>query len=218
MQKRFAYALTAGLLSSGAPAGLLGVRLARKQDGGDRMPPAVRHITDERASYVYVGAATAIIFGVFGYLLGRKVDTLRIFPKPIRSPGCSTPADFQRVSVKSEQGPPRPRTSTLFFDRRVGGYRTKSTWTSGWRHGAAKSGARHSLRAARDRRCCAMGRDESTRIVRRPDRRQAWRGRSRSALHCGQDGCVAIDGCRRRSRGRSANRRRLRGDGSAACG
>ena len=76
MQKRFAYALTAGLLSSGAPAGLLGVRLARKQDGGDRMPPAVRHITDERASYVYVGAATAIIFGVFGYLLGRKVDTL----------------------------------------------------------------------------------------------------------------------------------------------
>ena len=76
MQKKFAYALTAGLLSSGAPAGLLGVRLARKQGGGDWIPPAPRHITDERASYLYVGATTAIIFGMFGYLLGRKVDTL----------------------------------------------------------------------------------------------------------------------------------------------
>jgi len=75
MQKRFAYALTAGLLSSGAPAGLLGVRLARKQPDG-WLSQVRRRIGDERASYVYVGATTAFIFGMFGYLLGRKVDVL----------------------------------------------------------------------------------------------------------------------------------------------
>ena len=76
MHKRFTYALTAGLLSSGAPAGLLGVRLARKQGGGVELPQVRRHIPDERASYVYVSATTAIIFGMLGYLLGRKVDAL----------------------------------------------------------------------------------------------------------------------------------------------
>ena len=76
MQKRFAYALTAGLLSSGAPAGLLGVRLARKQGGDVGLPQVRRHILDERAAYVYVGAATAVIFGICGYLLGRKIDAL----------------------------------------------------------------------------------------------------------------------------------------------
>ena len=76
MEKRFAYALTAGLLSSGAPAGLLGVRLARRQGGGVSLPQARRHVADERASYLYVGATTAVIFGVCGYLLGRKVDAL----------------------------------------------------------------------------------------------------------------------------------------------
>ena len=76
MRKRFAYALTAGLLSSGAPAGLFGVRLARKQGGGISSPQMRGHITDERASYLYVGATTAVIFGLFGYLLGRKVDAL----------------------------------------------------------------------------------------------------------------------------------------------
>jgi len=75
MQKRFAYALTAGLLSSGAPAGLLGVRLARKQGSGVELPQVRRH-PDERASYVYVCATTAVIFGMCGYLLGRKVDAL----------------------------------------------------------------------------------------------------------------------------------------------
>ena len=76
MQKRFAYALTAGLLSSGAPAGLLGGRLVKKQGGGVSLPQVQRHITDEYASYVFVGATTAVIFGLFGYLLGRKVDAL----------------------------------------------------------------------------------------------------------------------------------------------
>jgi diguanylate cyclase (GGDEF)-like protein len=76
VQKRFAYALTAGLLSSGAPAGLLGVTLARKRAAGVSLPQVGRHITDERASYVSVIATTAIIFGMFGYLLGRKVDAL----------------------------------------------------------------------------------------------------------------------------------------------
>jgi len=76
MQKRFTYALAAGVLSSGAPAGLLGVRLTRKPCDGISLQRVRRHITDERASYLYVGATTAVIFGMFGYLLGRRVDAL----------------------------------------------------------------------------------------------------------------------------------------------
>jgi diguanylate cyclase (GGDEF)-like protein len=76
MQKRFAYALTAGLLSSGAPAGLLGVKLARKPGAGVWLPEVRRRMADEPASYVFVAATTAVIFGMFGYFLGRKVDAL----------------------------------------------------------------------------------------------------------------------------------------------
>ncbi len=63
MRRRFSYALTAGVLSSGAPAGLLGVRLARNP-------------REDRAAYLYIGAATAVIFAVFGYFLGRQADHL----------------------------------------------------------------------------------------------------------------------------------------------
>ena len=75
MRRRFSYALTAGVLSSGAPAGLLGIRLARR-----RHQVSVRRIRKEiaadRAAYIYVGGATAVIFALFGYILGRHADEL----------------------------------------------------------------------------------------------------------------------------------------------
>jgi diguanylate cyclase (GGDEF)-like protein len=75
MRRRFSYALTAGVLSSGAPAGLLGIRLARRDDEMS-LRRVRREIAADRGAYVYVGAATAIIFALFGYILGRHADEL----------------------------------------------------------------------------------------------------------------------------------------------
>jgi diguanylate cyclase (GGDEF)-like protein len=75
MRRRFSYALTAGVLSSGAPAGLLGIRLARREDEVS-LRKLSAEIAGDRAAYMYVGAATALIFAIFGYILGRHADSL----------------------------------------------------------------------------------------------------------------------------------------------
>jgi len=76
--RRIAYALAGGLLSAGAPVGLLGVRLARSQPGLRSKPfrRALRELADDRASYMYVGTSTAVAFALFGYILGRQADRL----------------------------------------------------------------------------------------------------------------------------------------------
>jgi diguanylate cyclase (GGDEF)-like protein len=76
MQRRFTYALTAGFLSSGAPAGLLGVRLRNRPDDSVSLGQVKTELAVDRAAYVYVGGATAIIFALFGYILGRQADQL----------------------------------------------------------------------------------------------------------------------------------------------
>lgn len=75
MRRRFSYALTAGVLSSGAPAGLLGIRLARKEDEVS-LRRVRNEIAADRAVYMYIGGATALIFALFGYILGRHADQL----------------------------------------------------------------------------------------------------------------------------------------------
>jgi two-component system, cell cycle response regulator len=75
MRRRFTYAVTAGVLSSGAPAGLLGIRLARR-DEQVFLKKLRSEIAADAAAYVYVGGATALIFGMFGYILGRHADDL----------------------------------------------------------------------------------------------------------------------------------------------
>ena len=76
MRRRFAYALTAGLLSSGAPTGLLGIRLARRANGESLLRELRREIIADRAAYMCIGGATALIFAMFGYVLGRQADRL----------------------------------------------------------------------------------------------------------------------------------------------
>lgn len=75
MRRRFSYALTAGVLSSGAPAGLLGMRLARREDELS-LQRLRSEIAADRAAYMYIGGATALIFALFGYILGRHADEL----------------------------------------------------------------------------------------------------------------------------------------------
>ena len=66
-ERRYLYAVTAGVLSTSAPAGIMGMRLARR---------ARTEIPADRVAAVYLAAATAAIFATFGYLLGRRVDRL----------------------------------------------------------------------------------------------------------------------------------------------
>ena len=75
MRRRFAYALTAGVLSSGAPTGLLGMRLA-KSAKDPSLRELRREIAADRATYMYIGGTTALIFALFGYVLGRQADHL----------------------------------------------------------------------------------------------------------------------------------------------
>ena len=76
MRRRFRYTLTAGFLSSGAPAGLLGIRLAKGAPAETSLDRVGRELATDRAAYLYVGGATAIIFALFGYVLGRQADRL----------------------------------------------------------------------------------------------------------------------------------------------
>src|SRR5262245_48393014 len=74
MRRRFMYAL-AGFLSSGAPTGLLGIRLAKEAESisADRVQ---NELAAERYAHMFVGVATAIIFAAFGYVLGKQADQL----------------------------------------------------------------------------------------------------------------------------------------------
>ena len=62
MRRRFMYAL-AGLLSSGAPTGLLGIRLAKEAESisVDRVQ---NELAGDRYAHMFLGAATAVIFAV----------------------------------------------------------------------------------------------------------------------------------------------------------
>jgi diguanylate cyclase (GGDEF)-like protein len=67
------------LLSAGAPAGLLGMRLARRErrPGPVSLRGAVRELAAaDSAGYIYTGASTAVAFVLFGYVLGRQADRL----------------------------------------------------------------------------------------------------------------------------------------------
>jgi hypothetical protein len=78
MLRRFAYACAGGLLSAGAPVGLLGLRLARRKSGSRLvwLRRAAREVAADRTGYLYVGTSTALAFVAFGYILGRQADRL----------------------------------------------------------------------------------------------------------------------------------------------
>ena len=76
MQRSISYALTAGVLSSGAPAGLLGIRLAKAPIDSVSLRQVRNEFVTDSAAYVYIGGATAVIFTLFGYILGRQADRL----------------------------------------------------------------------------------------------------------------------------------------------
>lgn len=78
MLRRFSYACAGGLLSAGAPVGLLAVRLARdvRSSAAMSLRSALRELAADPAGYLYVGSSTAVVFALFGYMLGRQADRL----------------------------------------------------------------------------------------------------------------------------------------------
>ena len=78
MRRTLAYALAGGLLSAGAPVGLLGLRLGliRSRPDALTLRRALRELAADRAGFSFVGASTAVVFTIFGYVLGRQADRL----------------------------------------------------------------------------------------------------------------------------------------------
>lgn len=77
MLRRFTYGLIGGLLSSGAPIGLMAIRLVQHHRAHSRSPRrGVNEVAADPTGYTYIGLSTAIAFTLFGYLLGRQADRL----------------------------------------------------------------------------------------------------------------------------------------------
>ena len=78
MRRRFAYACAGGLVSAGAPVGLLAARLAHHASGPRSVSvrAAVRELGADRPGFIYVATTTALAFALFGYVLGRQADQL----------------------------------------------------------------------------------------------------------------------------------------------
>ena len=78
MRRRFAYAGAGALLSAGAPVGLFALRLARRSRRfcSTSLRGATREVAADRPDYIYVGVSTAVVFTLFGYVLGRQADWL----------------------------------------------------------------------------------------------------------------------------------------------
>lgn len=77
MLRRFSYTLLGMAVASGAPLGLLGLRMGRCHARPTR--DSVRaEVCSDPAAYLYVALGTSIAFTLFGFLLGRQVDRLKI--------------------------------------------------------------------------------------------------------------------------------------------
>lgn len=74
LPRRLLYAILAVALAVGAPLGLLAVRLTGPAQAGFA---AIRQEwASDTSTYVYVTGSTALVFALFGYVLGRQADAL----------------------------------------------------------------------------------------------------------------------------------------------
>jgi diguanylate cyclase (GGDEF)-like protein len=69
---RLSYSLLGAVISLGAPAGLLVLRIAYGS-----APSITDELSANRLTYAYVLIASALAFSIFGYFIGRQADALR---------------------------------------------------------------------------------------------------------------------------------------------
>jgi diguanylate cyclase (GGDEF)-like protein len=73
-RRRFSYGAVGALLSAGAPMGLLLLRLGGR--GGISPERMQAELANDPATYLYVTVSTAIVFTLFGFILGHHADRL----------------------------------------------------------------------------------------------------------------------------------------------
>lgn len=76
MRLKWLYALGGLVLSTGAPAGLMLMRLWRRPREGSWIGGARRELSGDPDTYAYVAASTAAVFTAIGYALGSQADRL----------------------------------------------------------------------------------------------------------------------------------------------
>lgn len=89
--RRLRYAVAGGLLGLGAPAGLLFVRLRRRQLS---LSSIIRDLEAEYETYIYSAASTTVVFALFGAVLGRYADQLAQLATTDPLTGLSNPRAF----------------------------------------------------------------------------------------------------------------------------
>ena len=81
MPHSVSYACAGGMFAAGAPLGLLAVRWLQEHRLRGAPAPTVRSVLREISSdvggYSYVSVSTAVVFAIFGYLVGRQADRLQ---------------------------------------------------------------------------------------------------------------------------------------------
>lgn len=70
------YGLIGGLLSVGAPLGLLVLRLARRRTWSLSLRRSAEAARNDLGVYMYVGLSTAVVLTALGVMLGRRADQL----------------------------------------------------------------------------------------------------------------------------------------------
>ena len=78
MPRSVSYACAGGIFAAGAPIGLLAVRCLQQRRLPDAPTPRsiLRELSADPAGYLYAAGSTAVVFMLFGYLLGRQADRL----------------------------------------------------------------------------------------------------------------------------------------------
>jgi diguanylate cyclase (GGDEF)-like protein len=87
----------------GAPLGLLALRMTRHKRGwgADAIRGAMREAARDRADYIYVGASTAVVFSIFGFILGRQADRLAALSRTDALTGLSNARGlFERLETE----------------------------------------------------------------------------------------------------------------------
>jgi len=95
MLRRFSYGLLGTALASGAPLGLVALRLVHRPDRSTSGNVRAELVSDS-AAYAYVTIATSIAFTLFGFLLGRQADHFERLSREDALTGLSNRRGFLR--------------------------------------------------------------------------------------------------------------------------
>ena len=158
--RRYLYAVTAGVLSTSAPAGLIGMRLARKSEESEPQRGVRSEMPGDRVASVYLAAATAAIFAAFGYAAGTPSRPPRGAVGNGFADGPAERAGVRRPAPgRTQASDPLPRATHADVSRsRWVEEHQRSLRASSRQRRAGARGRRDSVGASRVRFRCPLGR------------------------------------------------------------